>query len=93
MAWTFQSSETGLTAVKVYAPQDGIRVHQSPVTRRPSGFPAGYYWYGTRCSGPGRPLKWVDQLLSTQDTSNDFEDDTESQQTDETVCTEASREC
>ena len=81
--------------MKVYAPQDGtIRVHQSRVTRCPSGFPAGYYWYGTRRSSPGRPPKWVDRLLSAQDTSNDVEDD-ESQQTDadETVCTEASEEC
>ena len=34
-----------VTAVKVYAPQDGpIRVHQSRVTCCPPEFPAGYYW-------------------------------------------------
>ena len=31
----------------------------------PPGFPAGWYWYGDRRSGPGRPPKWVDRLLSS----------------------------
>lgn len=30
----------------------------------PLKFPAGYYWYGGKHKGPGRPPKWVDQLLS-----------------------------
>ena len=28
-------------------------------------FPAGYYWYGSRRVGPGRPPKWVDCLMAT----------------------------
>ena len=57
-----------MTAVKVYAPQDhSIRVHQARVTRCPMGFPAGYYWYGNRRSGPGRPPKWIDQMVQNSD--------------------------
>ena len=53
-----------ITAVKVYAPQDGqIHVHQNRVAPCPPEIPAGFFWYGTRRSGPGRPPKWVDQLL------------------------------
>ena len=29
----------------------------------PTRVPAGYYWYGGRRAGPGRPPKWVDALL------------------------------
>ena len=28
-------------------------------------FPAGYYWYGGKRKGPGRPPKWVDRLLQS----------------------------
>ena len=60
--------DTGVTAVKVYYPQDGtIRVHQSRVSHCPAEFPAGYFWYGDRRRKPGRPPKWVDSLLSDQD--------------------------
>ena len=53
-----------ITVVKVYAPQDGqIQVHQSRVVRCPPELPAGFYWYGSRRSSPGRPPKWVDKLL------------------------------
>ena len=53
-----------ITVVKVYAPQDGqIQVHQSKVVRCPPELPAGFYWYGSRCSSSGRPTKWVDKLL------------------------------
>ena len=49
---------------KVYAPEDGvIKIHQSRVTPCPPEFPSGYYWYGGRRAGPGRPPKWVDALL------------------------------
>ena len=55
-----------VTVTKVYHPQQGeIRVHQSRVCRIPNSFPAGYYWYGGRCSGPGRPPKWVEKFLET----------------------------
>ena len=53
-----------ITAVKVYAPQDGqIQVHQSRVVHCPCELPAGFYWYGGRRSSPGRPPRWVDKLL------------------------------
>ena len=57
------TSETGITAEKVYAPQDGqIQVHLHRVTRCPRDFPAGYFWYGSRRQGPGRPPKWLKKL-------------------------------
>ena len=61
------SDKTGVTAVKVYTPQENpIRVHQSRVTACPTGFPAGYWWYGNHRSGPGRPPKWIDRFLAAQ---------------------------
>ena len=63
-------SKTGVTAVKVYFPDERpIQVHQTRVARCPHGFPAGYYWYGHRRSGPGRPPKWVERLLSDRGAS------------------------
>lgn len=65
--------DSDITVVKVYAPQDGqIQVHQSRVVRCPPGLPAGFYWYGSRHSSPGRPPKWVDKLLqgTTSTTAN-----------------------
>lgn len=61
-----------MTIVKVYAPQDRqIQVHQSHVSPCPSQFPSGFFWYGNQRASPGRPPRWVDQLLqdpvSTQD--------------------------
>ena len=54
------------TVTKVYHPQHGqIQVHQSRLCRCPDNFPAGYYWYGGRRSGPGRPPKWVGQFLAS----------------------------
>ena len=59
-----ESSSTGVTAVKVYFPeQDPIQVHQSRVSHCPEGFPPGWFWYGGRRSGPGRPPKWIEQVL------------------------------
>ena len=50
---------------KVYFPQDGrIRVHQSRVKTCPPNFPAGFYWYGGRRRGPGRPPKWVTSMMN-----------------------------
>ena len=55
-----------LTVQKVYFPNDGsIQIHQSRVTRCPLKFPASYYWYGNKRKGPGRPPKWVNDLLTT----------------------------
>lgn len=56
-----------VTAVKVYSPQDGqIQVQQSRVTTCPSGFPAGYFWYGPKRHSPGRPPRWIHKLLSNE---------------------------
>ena len=54
---------TGVVAEKVYEAQDGtIQVHLNRVTKCPPVFPPGYYWYGARRKGPGRPPKWLDSL-------------------------------
>ena len=59
-------NDPNLTVQKVYFPDDGlIQIHQSRVTRCPLKFPAGYYWYGNKRRGPGRPPKWVNDLLTT----------------------------
>ena len=42
---------------------DPIQVHQSRVCPCLQGFPPEYYWYGRSQKRPGRPPKWVDQLL------------------------------
>lgn len=53
---------------KVYFPQDPqIRVHGMRVKHCPANFPAGFYWYGGKRRGPGRPPKWVTKLLDTLD--------------------------
>ena len=54
-----------MTVVKVYAPQDSqIQVYQMCIAPCPPELPAGFYWYGSRHSSPGRPPKWVNQLLN-----------------------------
>ena len=59
-------SDPDFTCTKVYFPEHPkIKVHQSRVCPCPPGFPAGYFWYGGGRMAPGRPPKWVDQLLST----------------------------
>ena len=53
-----------ISVSKVYFPQDGnIQVHQSCVKLCPTNFPSGFYWYGGRRRGPGRPAKWVEELM------------------------------
>ena len=57
-------NETNVAATKVYFPrEDPIQVHQLRVKPCPPGFPAGYYWYGSKRRGPGRPPRWVEQVL------------------------------
>ena len=59
-------NDPDVTCVKVYHPQDGpLQVHQSRVCHCPADFPAGYYRYGGKRKGPGRPPKWVDRLLQS----------------------------
>ena len=49
----------------MYFPGDGqICVHQSRVCDCPVEFPAGYFWYGGKRKGPGRPPKWVQSILA-----------------------------
>ena len=58
-------NETNVTAVKVYFPEEKqIQVHQNRVKPCPDCFPAGYYWYGSKRVGPGRPPEWVDHVLT-----------------------------
>ena len=48
-------------------PQDGkLHIHQSRVVPCLPELPAGFFWYGTRHAGPGRPPKWVMGLLAGQ---------------------------
>ena len=56
-----------VTVSKVYFTEDGqIQVHQSRVKSCPPHFPHGFYWYGGRRRKPGRPPKWVAQVLDDQ---------------------------
>ena len=67
-------SPTGVVAVKVYFPQEGsIQVHAQRVTKCPPNFPSGYYWYGNRRKGPGRPPKWLDRMMSCSDPAKDVD--------------------
>ncbi len=38
-------------------------MHQERICFCPPGLPAGYFWYGKRRHSPGRPPRWVQQLL------------------------------
>ena len=61
------ADNTNITALKVYFPkEDCIRVHQNRVKPCPEGFMAGYYWYGNKRKGPGRPPKWVETALGDE---------------------------
>jgi len=88
--------ETNVTATKVYFPDQGsIKVHLSRTQLCPLNFPAGYYWYGTRRAGPGRPPKWVDKLLKmgeARDYENDDSTDPPDSSLDEDDDNEATRE-
>ena len=44
-----------------------IQVHQTRVQPCPMNFSAGYYWYGSKKAGLGRPPKWVDRLMATDE--------------------------
>ena len=54
----------------------------------PKEFPAGFYWYGGKRKGPGRPPKWVDRLLESggiPSTSTSPTDPTQTQQSKEDI--------
>ena len=54
-----------LTVTNVYFPGDApIKIHQNRVSHCPKEFPAGYFWYGDKRKGTGKPLRWVEELLS-----------------------------
>ena len=63
--------EPDISVTKVYHPQSpGINVHQSRVKPCSLNFPAGFYWYGGNSKGPGKPPKWVEQLLEENSIQN-----------------------
>ena len=66
-----------VVSTKVYFPDHGeIRIHQSRICPCPAEFPTGYFWYGSRRKGSGRPPRWVDRLLSAGPTcGQDKEED------------------
>ena len=75
-----EKRDPDITLCKVYFPEEkSIQVHQTRIQPCPMNFPAGYYWYGSRRVGPGRPPKWVDRLMATDrltvNPGNDDEDD------------------
>ena len=43
-----------------------ILVHQSRVKAYPQNYPGGFYWYGGRRRGVGKPPQWVEDLLADQ---------------------------
>ena len=54
-----------VTVIKMYFPDDPqIQVHQSRVQMFPDSFPPGFYWYGYRKHGPGRPSKKIQKRLA-----------------------------
>ena len=68
--------ETNITATRVCFPDEkSIKIHQSRVQVCQFNFPAGYYLYGKKRTSPGRPPKWVEQLLSTSGTGDEHNDD------------------
>ena len=88
---------TNVTATKVYFPDEkSIKVHQSRVQMCPFNLPAGYYWYGQKRTSPGRPPKWVEQLL-TKGTGDEQNGDAPIDQLgqdspDENDCTDVTQE-
>ena len=73
-----QVTGTGVMCTKVYYPQEGeLHVHQSRVCLCPHEFPVGFYWYGGKRWGPGRPPKWVERLLQSGSAQTMVTDDTD----------------
>ena len=61
-------SSPNVVAIKVYFPDETrIQVHMSRVYACPTEFPGGFYWYGGHRAGPGRPPKWVNNILMSAD--------------------------
>ena len=71
--------KTGVTAERVYgnSAKNQIIVHLQRVTRCPPAFPAGCYWYGDRCNGPGCLPKWIDDFVKDESAKMEIESDEE----------------
>ena len=54
----------------------------SRYTRCPLKFPAGYYWYGNKHKGQGRPPKWVNDPLTTSEHKEICQSHADAQETD-----------
>ena len=53
-----------LTVAKVYFPEeDTIQIHQSRVCICPTGFPPGYYWYGSKCHSSATLPRWIHRFM------------------------------
>ena len=86
LAWAVSDycAYSDVTAVKVHYPKEGtIQVHMNRVVKCPSGFPPGYFWYGNKRRGPGRPPKWIDKLVKKSTTSEEVSDDSDDEQLSE----------
>ena len=69
-----EKKDPDVTLCKVYFPQEkNIQVHQMRIQPCPMNFPTGYYWYGSNRVGPGRPPKWVDQLMAADEPTVDLD--------------------
>ena len=70
--WVRTCNSTNITATKVYFPQERlVHVHLNCVKPCPIGFTPGYYWYGGRRCGPGRPPKWVEAIITEEGPDTD----------------------
>lgn len=79
-------SPTGVTAVKLYFPNDPpIQVHQLRVCPCPPAFTPGFYWYGQKRLRPGRPPKWIEQLLADPPCSQECDSNGQSMDPQETT--------
>ena len=71
-----EKKDPDITLCKVYFPEEkSIQVHQTRIQPCPMNFPAGYYWYGSGRAGPGRPPKWLDHLIATDEPTISQDDD------------------
>ena len=59
-------SNSDVLLMKIYFPHDRtIQVHQSRIKVCPPRFPSGFYWYGSKRRGPGRPPRCVTEILES----------------------------
>ena len=63
----FESS-LEMILISLYFPGNApIKVHQNRESHCPKEFPAGYFWYGGKRKGSGKPPRWVEELLNDQE--------------------------